>query len=60
MKQVTLFDVFRGSKIGEGKKQYAVSFVLQDMEKTLTDAAVEQAMNKLLKTFENKFGASLR
>lgn len=60
LKQVTLFDVFRGSKIGEGKKQYAVSFVLQDMEKTLTDAAVEQAMNKLLKTFENKFGASLR
>lgn len=60
LKQVTLFDVYRGGKIGDGKKQYAVSFVLQDLDKTLTDNAVEQAMNKLLKTFENKFGASLR
>lgn len=60
LKQVSLFDVYRGAKILSGKKQYAISFVLQDQEKTLTDNAVEAAMNKLLKTFETKFGASLR
>lgn len=60
LKQVTLFDVYRGIKILTGKKQYAMSFVLQDPEKTLTDAAVEHTMNKLLKTFEDKFRAVLR
>ncbi|MFA7034528.1 MAG: phenylalanine--tRNA ligase subunit beta, partial [Bacteroidales bacterium] len=60
LKQVTLFDVYRGIKILTGKKQYAMSFVLQDPKKTLTDAAVEHTMNKLLKTFEDKFRAVLR
>ena len=60
LKSVTLFDVYTGDKIPEGKKQYAVSFVLQDLEKTLTDKAVEAIMAKLLKTFEDKFGATLR
>lgn len=60
LKNVNLFDVYTGEKIGEGKKQYAISFTLQDPEKTLTDNAVEAVMNKLLKTFEEKFGASLR
>lgn len=60
LRQVNLFDVYRGPKILEDKKQYAISFVLQDEEKTLTDAAVEATMGKLLKTFENQFGATLR
>lgn len=60
LKQVSLFDVYRGAKILQGKKQYAISFILQDSDKTLTDNAVEAAMSKLLKTFENKFGATLR
>ncbi len=60
LKSVTLFDVYTGDKIPEGKKQYAVSFVLQDLEKTLTDKAVEAIMGKLLKAFQEKFGASLR
>lgn len=60
LRQVSLFDVYRGLKIGAGKKQYAISFSLRDDEKTLTDAAVEQAMNKLLKAFEAKFSATLR
>lgn len=60
LRQVNLFDVYRGPKILTDKKQYAISFILQDEEKTLTDAAVEVTMNKLLKTFENKFGATLR
>ena len=60
LKQVTLFDVYRGDKIPEGKKQYALSFVLQDVEKTLTDQDVERVMTKILSTFQNQFGAVLR
>ena len=60
LKQVTLFDVYRGDKIPSGKKQYAISFVLQDLEKTLTDKYVEDVMNRLLSAFMEKFGASLR
>ena len=60
LKQVTLFDVYRGDKIPEGKKQYALNFVLQDPDKTLTDNEVEKAMDRLLATFQNSFGATLR
>lgn len=60
LKEVSLFDVYRGDKIPSGKKQYAMSFILQDLEKTLTDNAVEAAMDKLLKAFAHNFGASLR
>lgn len=60
LKQVTLFDVYRGDKIPAGKKQYALNFVLQNPEQTLTDTHVEVIIKKLLKTFEDKFGATLR
>ena len=60
LKSVTLFDVYRGDKIPAGKKQYALGFVLQDLEKTLTDADVERIMDKLLSTFTSEYGASLR
>ena len=60
LRQVTLFDVYRGDKIPAGKKQYALGFVLQDLEKTLTDGDVERIMDKILSTFQNEFGATLR
>lgn len=60
LKQVSLFDVYRGDKIPEGKKQYAMSFVLQDLEKTLTDQDVEKVMGRILSSFQNEFGAVLR
>ena len=60
LKSVALFDVYKGDKIPEGKKQYAISFVLQDLEKTLNDKAVESVMNKLLGAFQHKHGATLR
>lgn len=60
LKNVSLFDVYRGDKIPEGKKQYALSFTLQDLEKTLTDQDVETVMNKILGTFQHQFGAQLR
>ena len=60
LKSVTLFDVYKGDKIPAGKKQYAMSFVLQDTEKTLTDQDVEKVMGKILNTLTNEWGASLR
>ena len=60
LKQVTLFDVYRGDKIPQGKKQYALGFVFQDLEKTLTDSEIENIMEKLLSTFRSQFGAVLR
>ena len=60
LKKVTLFDVYRGDKIPEGKKQYALSFTLQDLEKTLTDQDVERVMANLLNVFQKQFGAALR
>ena len=60
LKQVSLFDVYRGDKIPEGKKQYALSFTLQDVEKTLTDQDVERVMDRLLEVFTKEFGGILR
>lgn len=60
LKQVRLFDVYRGDKIPEGKKQYALSFVIQDEEKTLTDQDTERVMDRLLSVFQTEFGAQLR
>lgn len=60
LKQVGLFDVYRGDKIPEGKKQYALSFVIQDNEKTLTDQDTERVMDRLLACFQKDFGAQLR
>jgi phenylalanyl-tRNA synthetase beta chain len=60
LKQVGLFDVYRGDKIPAGKKQYALSFVIQDLERTLTDQDTERLMERLLDTFKKEFGAQLR
>ena len=60
LKQVNLFDVYRGDKIPEGKKQYALSFTLQDEERTLTDQDVERVIGRLMEVFTKDFGATLR
>jgi len=60
LQQVNVFDVYEGDKIASGKKSYALSFVLQDNEKTLTDQEIERVMNKLVKQFEKELNASLR
>ena len=60
LKGVTLFDVYEGKNLEEGKKSYAVSFVLQDETKTLTDGQIEPIMKKLQGNFESKLGAKLR
>ncbi len=60
LKQVGLFDVYEGEKIGADKKSYALSFILADEKKTLTDQEIDKTMNKLIRVFEEKLNAHLR
>ncbi|MGB5654476.1 MAG: phenylalanine--tRNA ligase subunit beta, partial [Robiginitalea sp.] len=60
LKDIQLFDVYKGDKLPEGKKSYAVSFTLLNPEKTLTDKQIDAAMKRLQKNFEQELGAELR
>ncbi len=61
LKEVNLFDVFEDeSKLGAGKKSYAVSFVFEDLEKTLQDKEIDGIMGQLTGAFEAKLGAVIR
>lgn len=60
LKDVSLFDVYEGKNLPDGKKSYAVSFILQDERKTLTDKQVDKVMKKLQSNFERELGAELR
>jgi phenylalanyl-tRNA synthetase beta chain len=60
LKEVGLFDVYEGEKLGVGKKSYALSFLLNDPDKTLTDDRIEQSMSRILQAFQKDFGAELR
>lgn len=60
LKSVNLFDVYEGDKLPEGKKSYALSFILEDNTKTLTDKYIDKVMNKLISSYETKVGAEVR
>lgn len=60
LKSVSLFDVYEGKGITEGFKSYAVSFILQDKDKTLNDKQIETTMAKIQKTLETQLGAKIR
>ena len=60
LKSVNLFDVYEGDKLPEGKKSYALSFILEDKTKTLTDKYIDKVMSKLISSYENKVGAEVR
>jgi phenylalanyl-tRNA synthetase beta chain len=60
LKSVALFDVYEGDKLPEGKKSYALSFILEDKSQTLTDKAIERTMANLQAAFEKQCGASIR
>jgi phenylalanyl-tRNA synthetase beta chain len=60
LKEVNVFDVYVGDKLPEGKKSYALSFLIQDEEKTLTDKQIEALMQKLILNFEKQAGAEIR
>ncbi|MBR1550052.1 MAG: phenylalanine--tRNA ligase subunit beta [Bacteroidales bacterium] len=60
LKSINLFDVYEGKGIAEGFKSYAVSFILQDRDKTLNDKQIESTMAKIQKTLETQLGAKIR
>ena len=60
LKKVGLFDVYEGKHLPEGKKSYALSFILQDETKTLTDQQIDRIMDNMVKAFDRSYGAQLR
>jgi phenylalanyl-tRNA synthetase beta chain len=60
LNQINVFDVYQGDKLPAGKKSYALSFILQDEEKTLTDKAIDAIMQKLIYNFSKETGAEIR
>lgn len=60
LKCVTLFDVYEGKNLPEGKKSYAIAITIQDDEKTLQDKQIEAVMNKIITNLEKRLGATLR
>jgi phenylalanyl-tRNA synthetase beta chain len=60
LKNVNLFDVYEGKNIEAGKKSYAVSFILLDDEKTLTDKVIEKTMNRLMEAYQKELNAIIR
>ncbi len=60
LKSVNLFDIYEGEKLGEGKKSYSVSFLLQNAEKTLNDKQIDKMMKRFIQVFEQNLGAIIR
>ena len=60
LKQIDVFDVYQGDKLEQGKKAYALSFILQDQENTLTDKEIDKTMNNLIQAFQSQVGAIIR
>ena len=57
---MSLFDVYEGNNLPEGKKSYAIAITLQDDEKTLQDKQIEAVMTKVINNLTKKLGAELR
>lgn len=60
LKAVTLFDVYEGKNLEEGKKSYAISFILQDDNQTLNDKVIDKTMARLMDNFQKRLGAIQR
>ncbi|GMQ26952.1 phenylalanine--tRNA ligase subunit beta [Algoriphagus sp. oki45] len=60
LRRIGAFDVYQGEKIDFGKKAYALSFILQDQENTLTDKVIDKTMSKLIQAFQEQVGAVIR
>jgi phenylalanyl-tRNA synthetase beta chain len=60
LREVDLFDVYEGKGVPEGKKSYAVSFILRDDSRTLNDKQIDKTMQKMVAAFERELGAELR
>ena len=57
---MSVFDVYEGKNLGEGKKSYSISFMLQDENQTLTDKVIDATMDRLIQRFEKELGAVIR
>ena len=57
LKEVNVFDIYEGDKLPAGKKSYALSFIIEDIEKTLTDKAIDSIMQKLIYNLEKEAGS---
>lgn len=60
VKEIGVFDVYEGENLGQGKKSYSVTFILQDPEQTLTDKVIDKTMDKLIRAFETELNAVIR
>lgn len=60
LKSVELFDVYEGKNLPEGKKSYAVNFILQDEQRTLNDKQIDAIMQKLIANLKKQLNAELR
>jgi len=60
VEQVELFDVYRGKGVAEGRKSLAFRVLLQDTQKTLTDAEVDETMDLAVSILQDRFGCQLR
>jgi phenylalanyl-tRNA synthetase beta chain len=60
LKDVNVFDYYEGESLGKDKKAYALSFILQDDKKTLTDKDIDRTMERLMRLYETKIGAIIR
>ena len=60
LKNIDVFDVYEGDRIGENQKAYALKFILEDKEKTLTDKVIDKTMKRLMSAFENELEALIR
>jgi len=60
IKEIGIFDIYEGKGIPEGKKSYAVSFIIHNEEKTLKDKEIDKVMNKLIGSYKHQLNAELR
>jgi phenylalanyl-tRNA synthetase beta chain len=60
LKSTTIFDVYEGEHVEEGKKSVAISMMFQDEERTLDEKTINEAMDKVLSAVEKAFHAKLR
>ncbi|MFQ3579521.1 MAG: phenylalanine--tRNA ligase subunit beta, partial [Bacteroidales bacterium] len=60
LKDVFVFDVYRGKGIPEGKKSYSLGFILQDIQNTMNDKQIENTMERIIQAYKKEFSAELR
>ena len=60
IKDISLFDVYRGKNLPENKKSYGLGFKILNHEKTLSEKEIDAIMNKVIDKLKKEFKAELR